>query len=74
MIEEGEISVNSFTPEEYLDLCVRIVDTVPKGIAIERFLASAPPEMVIAPRWGLKNYEFTNLLLNRLQNRKKSIT
>lgn len=71
MIEEGEISVNSFTPEEYLDLCVRIVDTVPKGIAIERFLASAPPEMVIAPRWGLKNYEFTNLLINRLQNRKK---
>ncbi len=64
--EKGEIDVRPFTPEEYLELCVRIVRTVPRHICIERFLASSPPGMVVAPRWGMKNYQFTHLLLNRL--------
>jgi hypothetical protein len=35
-------------------------------IAIERFVSQSPAEMLISPRWGLKNYQFTNLLHNRL--------
>lgn len=62
----GEIEVTPFSPEDYLKLCVRIVQTVPRHICIERFLASSPPDMVVAPKWGLKNYQFTNLLMNRL--------
>lgn len=65
--EKGEIEVKPFTQEDYLDLCVRIVKTVPRNICIERFLASSPPEMVAAPKWGLKNYQFTNLLMNKLR-------
>ncbi len=65
-ILSGELSVPSFTLDEYLDLCVEIVKIVPRHIAIERFLASAPPQMVIAPKWGLKNHEFTDKLHNRL--------
>ncbi|MGM9816894.1 MAG: TIGR01212 family radical SAM protein [Lepagella sp.] len=64
---DGEIEVKPYAPERYLDLCVEVVKRVPQRIAIERFLASSPPEMVEAPRWGLKNYEFTNLLVNRLK-------
>lgn len=63
MYESGEIEVKPFSLEEYLNLCVRIIKAVPRHICIERFLASSPPEMVIAPKWGLKNYQFTNLLL-----------
>lgn len=65
--EKGEIEVEPFTLEDYLELCVKIVETVPRHICIERFLASSPPEMVAAPKWGLKNYQFTNLLHNRLK-------
>lgn len=65
--ERGEIDVKPFTLDEYLNLCVRIVNTVPKHICIERFLASSPPDMVVVPKWGLKNYQFTNLLMNRLR-------
>lgn len=61
-----EIEVTPFTLEDYLDLCVRIVYSVPRQICIERFLASSPPDMVVAPKWGLKNYQFTNLLINKL--------
>ncbi|MDE6831559.1 MAG: TIGR01212 family radical SAM protein, partial [Muribaculaceae bacterium] len=57
-----------FTVEEYLDLCVDVVRLVPEHIAIERFTSSAPRELLIAPRWDLKNYEFVNLLKNRLKN------
>lgn len=64
--EAGEIEVTPFTLEDYLELCVKIVETVPRHICIERFLASSPPEMVVAPKWGLKNYQFTNLLTNML--------
>jgi radical SAM protein (TIGR01212 family) len=67
MIDRGEIAIEPFTLDEYLELCVKIVKTVPKHIAIERFLASAPPDMVIQPKWGLKNYQFTNLLNEKLK-------
>lgn len=54
----------SFTPESYLELCRRIIELVPSKIVIERFLAQAPPDMVIAPRWGIRNYEFMHKLIN----------
>ncbi len=61
-------SIPVFTLDEYLDLCVRIVRRLgDTGICIDRFAASSPSAMLIAPRWGLKNYEFTNLLHRRLQ-------
>lgn len=70
MIEKDELRLREFTLEEYLDLCVMIIRLITekrgRGLAIERFLASAPPEMVVSPRWGLKNYEFSNLLLREL--------
>lgn len=51
-----------FTVERYLDLCRKIAGKVRPDIAIERFTSSAPAGMVIAPRWGLKNYEFVHRL------------
>lgn len=58
--------VETFALEDYLELCVDIVRRVPRSIAIERFTSSAPSDMLIAPRWGLKNHEFVNLLKKRL--------
>lgn len=61
--------VELFTPEAYLDLCVEIVglmNTLAPGTAIDRFTSSAPADMLVAPRWGLKNYQFVNLLHRRL--------
>ena len=69
MIENKELSVPSYTPESYLELCVRILAEVPRGIAIERFLASSPPADVVAPHWGMKNHEFVSRLINVLKNK-----
>lgn len=66
-VARKELEVCAFELDQYLDLCERIVEIVPKRICIERFLASAPPNTVIMPKWGIKNHEFVNMLLNRLK-------
>ncbi|MDE5942269.1 MAG: TIGR01212 family radical SAM protein [Muribaculaceae bacterium] len=61
-----------FEPDEYVELCAGIVDLLGRmnrEIAIERFTAQAPDGLLVAPRWGLKNYQFVNLLNNRLARR-----
>ncbi len=55
-----------FTPEEYIDLLVEYIRRLRDDIVIERFTSQSPAGLLIAPRWGLKNYEFTNLLNKRL--------
>lgn len=67
--QSGEIEVKPFSRDDYVELCVKIVKKVPRNICIERFLASSPPDLVVAPKWGLKNYQFTHLLLNKLSCR-----
>lgn len=67
----GETEVTPFGLDDYLELCVRIARAVPPHIVIERFLAQSPPGLVAAPRWGLKNYQFMDLLRNRLKTDRK---
>lgn len=67
MFYSRQMDLKRFELEEYIDLCVKIINLVPGNIAIERFLASSPPEKVVFPKWGLKNYQFMNLLLNKLK-------
>ena len=54
------------TAEEYIDLVLHYINRLPYGLVMERFVSQSPPEMVIAPQWGLKNHEFANLLRNRM--------
>ena len=56
-----------YTVEEYIDLITQYIGLLRSDLVLERFVTQSPPEMLIAPKWGLKNYEFTNLLNNRLR-------
>lgn len=68
MYEQDPVSLSCctlFTPEQYLTLCVEIIGEMNRlapATAIERFTSSAPSSLLLAPRWGLKNYEFVNRL------------
>ncbi len=68
MVERGEITVPQITVEHYLELCVEILRHIPDHIIVERFLAQAPPSLLISPCWNLKNYQFMQLLENRLNH------
>lgn len=48
-----------FTEEEYIELCVDFVHHLRLDIVLERFVSQSPQELLLAPRWGWKNYEFT---------------
>lgn len=48
-----------FAVEEYLDLCVKYLELLNPKIVVERFVSEAPDDLLVAPRWGLKNFEFT---------------
>lgn len=66
-VEKGRYDIPRFTAEEYAELCVKIIHRLRRDIAIERFVSQSPPELLIYPRWNLKNYQFTNLINNRLK-------
>ncbi|MBR6169704.1 MAG: TIGR01212 family radical SAM protein [Bacteroidaceae bacterium] len=54
------------TAEEYIDLVLEYISHLPSSFVLERFVSQSPPEYVIAPQWGLKNYEFTNLVKQKM--------
>ena len=56
-----------YTVEEYIDLIIKYIRLLRRDLVLERFVTQSPSEMLVAPKWGLKNYEFTNLLNNRLR-------
>ena len=57
------------TAEEYIDLVLEYISHLPSNLVLERFVSQSPPEFVIAPQWGLKNYEFTNLVKQALSRK-----
>ncbi len=65
-VAAGEESVEQWTVEGYLDFCCEAVGRLHPSIAIERFTSQSPGDMLISPRWGLKNYEFVHRLDRRL--------
>jgi len=60
-------SVSFFSASEYADLVVGFLERLRPDIAVERFVSQSPPELLIAPDWGLKNYEFTHLVEKKMR-------
>lgn len=55
-----------FSVEEYVELVVRYISLLRKDLVLERFVSQSPADLLIAPKWGLKNHEFTALVRKRL--------
>ena len=56
-----------YTIDEYIRLIAHYIQRLRKDLVLERFVSQSPKEMLIAPHWGLKNHEFTDLLNNYLK-------
>ncbi len=55
--------------DEYIDLVIDFIEKLNPSIVVERFVSQSPKELLIAPDWGLKNYEFTAKVHKRLAER-----
>ncbi len=56
-----------YTVDEYIQLIGKYIQRLRPSLVLERFVSQSPADLLIAPKWGLKNYEFTNLLNNYLK-------
>ncbi len=55
--------------EDYIDLVIRYLELLDPRIIVERFISQSPMNMLIAPKWGLKNFEFVAKLEKELERR-----
>lgn len=58
-----------YTADEYIELVIDFVERLNPSIVIERFVSQSPKELLIAPDWGLKNFEFTAKVNKRITER-----
>ena len=56
-----------YNVDEYIQLIIDYIARLRKDLILERFVSQSPADLLIAPKWGLKNYEFTNRLINRMK-------
>ena len=65
--EYTEKPFHVYSIDEYIKLISNYIQYLRKDLVLERFVSQSPQELLIAPQWGLKNHEFTNLLQNYLK-------
>jgi radical SAM protein (TIGR01212 family) len=53
--------------DEYIETVVEYIEYLRPTIIIERFVSTSPLNMLVAPKWGIKNFEFTAKLEKRLE-------
>ena len=66
-IEADPNMVHLYKAEEYADLVIDFLERLRPDIAVERFVSQSPKELLIAPDWGLKNFEFTHLVEKKMK-------
>lgn len=55
--------------DDYIELVVDYLELLSPRIIVERFVSQSPRELLVAPQWGLKNFEFVAKLEKRMLER-----
>jgi uncharacterized protein len=55
-----------FDVDEYVELVVDFLEVLKPEIVMERFASQAPQDLLLAPRWGLKNFELVHMVEKRM--------
>ena len=58
-----------YTVDEYIDLAIDYIERLPETMVVERFISQSPRSLLIAPDWGIKNYQFVDRLRRHMQER-----
>jgi radical SAM protein (TIGR01212 family) len=79
-VQKGTVMANQYkknpgifnvfnTVDDYIDLVIAYLEKLKPEIYLERFVSQSPPDMIIAPKWGVKNYEFVDKLRKEMVKR-----
>jgi uncharacterized protein len=55
--QESPESFCFFSLDEYIELVADYLELLNPSVVVERFVSQTPPELLIAPKWGPKNFE-----------------
>lgn len=58
-----------YAVDEYIDLAIDYIERLPATMVVERFISQSPRSLLIAPDWGVKNYQFVDRLRRRMRER-----
>ncbi len=58
-----------FELDEYIDFIVDFLERLSPSIVVERFTSQSPFRLLIAPRWGVKNFEVVEMVVKKLHER-----
>jgi uncharacterized protein len=58
-----------FTQDGYTEAVVDYLERLDPRISVERFTSQAPPGLLVAPAWGIKNHAFTAKIDRLLEER-----
>jgi hypothetical protein len=56
-----------FTAEEYIEAVISYISHIRREVVLERFVSSSPKDLLLAPNWNIKNYEFVEKLKKRMR-------
>ena len=65
--EYAQSPFHLYTAEEYMEVIARYIEHLRSDLVLERFVSQSPADLLVAPRWGLKNYEFTHRLIQYME-------
>jgi radical SAM protein (TIGR01212 family) len=63
----GDFSL--FELPEYIEFVIEFLELLDPGISVERFVNQSPGSMLIAPKWGMKNFEIVSKIEKKLKER-----
>lgn len=67
--DESPVDFHLFELDEYIEVVVDYLENLRPDIVVERFASQSPKELLIAPDWGLKNYELVEKIKRRMRER-----
>ncbi|MEN9444934.1 MAG: hypothetical protein RIS47_1825 [Bacteroidota bacterium] len=67
MYKQDPESIKLFEPQEYIDLVIEFLERLRPTMIVERFASESPRDLLIAPIWGIKNYELVHRVEKRME-------
>ena len=67
--KENAGDYNLYSAEDYVELIIDFLELLNPEIIIERFVSESPPNQLVTPKWGLKNFEVVDKIEKRLKER-----
>lgn len=66
-LPQTEQTIKVMELDEYIDILAHYIEHLRPSLILERFVSQSPAELLLAPRWGLKNHEFTHKLIKYMR-------